>query len=135
MEYKQPPRILYLDGIPKDVKLPSVRVMVDKTDVSVLYEEIFALLNPPDVTLDCRSLSPQLLNSMLKFLEEYRGAIIMVVMEPVAEPILSRFTDIKKNFTPRDGLLAEVRLRRLSSIMREKVMSLFGITGVSDENR
>lgn len=120
-------RVLYIDGIPEGIRLPSLRTVSTREDVAELYEDVFRRQDPPDLVLDCRSLRTVTFNAMLKFLEEYRAAVTLIAMDPVPPPVVSRFAVVEKKFTPIGGSLTEIRLRQLPFSIKAKVYQLFGV--------
>lgn len=120
-------RMLFLDGIPEGQRLPNVVRIASKEDISRLYAEHFVKLHPSPITLDCRSVRRNLFNHLLKFVEEYKAPLTMVADDPVPSPILSRFTRVKKVFTPRGGNLLGLRLFRVPHSMRDKVWQMYGM--------
>lgn len=49
-----------------------------------------------DISIDARQLSSNNYTSLLKFVEEYRGHLSLVLNEPVPTPILSRSLEVYK---------------------------------------
>lgn len=126
-------RILYLDGIPQK-GLVNIHSISSREDVERLYSETFRLQNSPEVTLDCRTLPQGSFSLLLKFVEEYPGSVIMVANDPVSSPILSRFVERKKIFTPTPGQLVGLRFRKVPNSIRAKVGTLFGIVVRDDDD-
>jgi len=119
-------RILYIDGFPSGKK-KGYRYIGNKDDVSELYSELFYLKDPPELVLDCRFLQPRMMTTLLKFIEEYKGPLKMMVTDPVPEPILSRFTQVEKYPAKRGKDFLEVRLEKIPMSMRERINVLFGL--------
>lgn len=126
-------RILYLDGIPQGT-FKNVRLIGEREHVEELYAEIYRLEKGPEVTLDCRSLSTRHYGLLLKFLEEYKGKVVMFARDPVPAPILSRFTETKKIFTPTPGKLISLRFKHLPMSIKGKVATLFGLSVDREED-
>lgn len=126
-------RVLFLDGVPKGEEFRAPRFVQNREQIEALYEEVYSRQDPPDLCLDCRELRPVVFSMLLKFFEEYRGGLKVLALDPVPSPVLSRFVTVKKEVMVRDGSLVEVRLRGLSSLMREKIGGLFGLTAREGE--
>lgn len=118
-------RFLFIDSVPKDWDLKNVVMISSVKDVEFLYEKYFHLTEPVSITLDCRSASTQVFNQLLRFVEVYRGEIKAIAGDPVPLPFLSRFSHVGKRFEPLGGSIVELRLRKVSGVMREKLVSLF----------
>lgn len=121
-------RTLYIDKQP-DEYWGKYHVLRDKDDIAELYDRYLHLKNGGDITLDCRQLKPILFHNLLKFVEEYKGRIMMVAYDPVLNTVSSRFTEIQKGFNPPEGgSLMEIKLRgRVPNSLKERVNELFGI--------
>lgn len=119
-------RELFLDCIPEK-RFPHVMSLSIKEDVDRLYSDYYVLMDPPDLYLDCRSLRPAMFNTLLKFVEEYKGKIQLAALDPVPPPIISRFTMIKKGFEPKGGSLLALKFRNVPRSIKGKVFALFGI--------
>lgn len=103
-------------------------------DVVRLFERYSSLEAPPELTLDCRFLSSNGFNSILKFVEEYMGDITMVAYEPVLSTVLSRFTEIKKDFKiPESGSILEFKFRTVSGLLRNKLFAFFDLESEDEE--
>lgn len=89
------------------------------------FTERWADSNAP-VRIDCRQVKDHQL--LLKFIEDYRGDIEMIVLEPVPSTILSRFSDIRKVYNPpASGSIWGKFLDRVPAHLKEKVGSVIGI--------
>ena len=118
-------RTLYL-GIPRGIDANAFTVLSDKATL-VAYCERWS---GSDVSLrmDCRGMAdPSLYQYILRFIEGYEGSIELIAREPVPETILSRFTVVKKVFTPPES--GSIWLKVLGEIpthLRDKVSTLYG---------
>lgn len=113
--------------------MSDVRVLIGRDDIDYLYGSFYCLIDAPNLGLDCRNLSDLSFNLLLKFLEEYRGGVTMLANDPVPAPILSRFSNIQKFFTPRESSIMELRLHSVPNSIREKVGALCGVRLKEDE--
>lgn len=117
-------RILYLEGIPDGKVFKNVRLLNSKESVFSLYETEFNKIAPPEITLDCRELKRSQYSTLLKFIEEYKGSINLIAKEPIPVPILSRFSDYRKYFVPKQGYLIESKIKRVPQSIKQKVMQI-----------
>ena len=118
-------RTLYL-GIPRGVDANTFTVLSDKATL-VAYCDRWS---GSDIALrmDCRGIAdPSLYQYILRFIEGYEGSIELIAREPVPETILSRFTEVKKAFTPPEkGSIWLKVLGEIPPYMRDKIGSLYG---------
>ena len=117
-------RDLYIDTVPDRsnsiVKIDTVQ------DIRNLFNDYCQ--SDREITLDCRSLRKNEFNSLLKFIEEYSGDIVMIVIEPVQDTLISRFVNIHKSFSlgkKRD--IREFRLETVGGKLRQRVLGILGI--------
>lgn len=88
-------RELVLDNVLE--RFPDVIVLEDTEQIQNLFLDYFHLENLPELVLNIKKLPTVHLSSLLKFVEEYEGDIILIAKDdPIPTPILSRFSIIKK---------------------------------------
>lgn len=118
-------RTLYL-GIPRGIDANTFTVLSDKATL-VAYCDRWSGSDTA-LRMDCRGIAdPSLYQYILRFIEGYEGSIELIAREPVPETILSRFTVIKKAFTPPEkGSIWLKVLGEIPPYMRDKVGSLYG---------
>ena len=118
-------RTLYL-GIPRGVDANTFTALSDKATLIAYCER----WSGSDVALrmDCRGVADSsLYQYILRFIEGYEGSIELIAREPVPETILSRFTVVRKVFTPPES--GSIWLKVLGEIpahLRDKVGTLYG---------
>jgi hypothetical protein len=126
-------RVLYLDSLPEKRFSGKFFSIVNQDDIDRLYGGFFSLKEPPFLCLDCRNLSLRGYSRLLKFVEEYRGDLIMIATDPVPPPILSRFTEVVKKFVPQKSSFLELKLRNLPEGLKRRMYGLFGIVYREEE--
>ena len=120
-------RIIYIDFIPKGLVENQIIQVLNSKEVSNLYERYFNLTAHPDLVLNSRRCYLFIYNQLLKFLEDYKGGVTLLATDPVPLPVLSRFIEVKKDFTHNKSHFFNVRLRAASPALRPKLEQLFGI--------
>jgi hypothetical protein len=126
-------RILYLDSLPEEGFSGKLVSVVTSDDLNRLYGGFFSYKEPPFLCLDCRNLSLRGYGRLLKFVEEYGGDLEMIALDPVSPPILSRFTEVVKNFIPQKSNLLEIKLRNLPEGLKRRMYNLFGLVYKEEE--
>jgi len=118
-------RKLYIDSF--DVAIPELKVLNNIQDIHNIISEYSFNSEPVDLNLDVRNLNEKTLTSMLKFIEEYKGSITMVINDPVPLTILSRFIEIKKLSNIKYEDLRIKAYNNLGRNLKTKVFSFFDI--------
>ena len=121
-------RVLHIDGVPAGLPIGEAITITKTWEINTLFERYFFLAEHPNLLLDCRFLFPSMYNQLLKFLEEYKGGITLLAVDPVPEPVLSRFIEIHKQFSPPMDSFISVRLRATSPALKPKLETLFGVS-------
>lgn len=92
-------RVLFIDSF-KGFELQNLITLSSIAEVHSLVERYSFLETPEVISLDLRVLNLKAVTSLLKFIEEYQGDLYVVINDPVPLPVLSRFIEIHKSFTP-----------------------------------
>ena len=129
-------RRLEIDGRYDSHECDRVEIVSNTEEIRSLCSYYMNLSLSPSVLLDCTRLESYHFNHFLKFFEDYRGDLIVVVNDPIPSTVVSRFSDVVKNL-PKDNLPASVSLKDLwkvrldrmylSKNMKESVSNLLNI--------
>lgn len=107
--------------------------LATREDVSKLMEDYFLLKHPPVVNLNVWGMRGAGYNFLLKFLEEYRGGVNLLIREAVPGVILSRFIEVEKEVNVEEGSFMDVVVLSSSrESQREKLKILFRIKDRGD---
>ena len=118
-------RVLYLDGVPPETRLQNPIVVSRVKELDEIYMLMFRR-QPVPVTLDIRSLQKRHSGRLLKFIEEYRGDIVLIANDPVYPAILSRFNEHVKTTRLQKTTFLELKLQNCRGHLSEKVKQLLG---------
>jgi hypothetical protein len=124
-------RLLYLDGF--DEAIQDLQVLTSLESVASLYNLYFSLKMPIDLALDGRLLSDVALSKLLKFIEEYKGSIVLVLNDRggVVDTLMSRFNDVRvlNRVKPKsESMVLRGQLQGLGMGVRKKLCDFFGLS-------
>lgn len=119
-------RVLLINSF-QGYELQNYQVLEDSKAVDSLMERVINYETPIDLTLDIRPLSSKEVSGLLKFFEEYRGKLIIIINEPVISTILSRFTEIYKSpvIKPKFSYL-DFHLSKQTALQVQKLQAFLG---------
>lgn len=120
-------RSIYV-GVTPPICYDGVIFLAYKDDIETLIN-LMSVENPKDIVINILALPFNLVPSLLKIIEDYKGGITCIAPSDVCSTILSRFTE---RIYPESCILdmtegIELRLKREAPRMQQKLYPLFGL--------
>lgn len=131
-------RTLILDSV--EVQLDEPVIISSSDELNELTSNNLFLESPPDLTLDIRSLPVMYVNSLLKFIEEYKGNLTIIAEDkPINKAILSRFIEVIKvpNIKVASTDIRYVQVMNgslfLTNVMKSKILDFLDLNQKATE--
>jgi len=123
-------RLLLLDSapVPEDRAGAVIVKLNSAAELNQLYVKYLKRTKPPDLILDIRWLNHSLQGRILKFVEEYKGSLVIRAMDPILSTILSRMVKvIKLPYVDPDKSLIKMQIGEGGIVTRKAIEYLKGL--------